>query len=564
MGREGSVEGADAPMHDDDGMRRATPATRPSPRQGTRTAARRAACLLGVAALLAAAPAHAADGVGWWPPLPGPAASSPMAGWAVSKDGPMFMPRAVREILYGPAGSMDQGEKLRTILRKIWEHLAQRVDDMGELEAKSGLYEQEIAALRRRGVHGSKVVRRLHDDLAGLEQGATRKRQELARKFAEVLQAERRLARAFPQMRGDVRTFYRSLREARERTEDHGDRLLRRVRRSQARLVQAENAADPDALFAGAGSRDHGRGHSTATLAEELAALSGPDYAPGGGPTPDDAADDRLYGNPAAMPEPEAVPMPRKVPTGDAGPTPGEDWLYTRGGRRRSAGELVKARIARLRAERGETMARADDGVSDALAPLPGTAGIGGVGGGMTEPLPGSASVLPTRRPPPTPRDAAAPDDLYRGAGNPPAPVHGGRPRPPPTRPLSPPDAEGLLEDFLDDPNVYDQHLSKRPGAGKAKRPTYLAARPDLERTRLPPAPPPLPGPPPEVRGKAAEARLGSFAAQLELELAEAARSEGLDATRSFSGRRLPAPDPREGSPRSVQAILAELERLER
>jgi len=270
-------------------------------------------------------------------------------------------------------------------------------------------------------------------------------------------------------------------------------------------------------------------------LAAELAALDAPE-APEGA-----TASDRLYGAAAARgsapvvdPEDQVVPAP-EPPYEGSGPTPGEDWLYTAGGRRRSAKELVKARPAQMRAGRQPKVeASATPSRPAPLEPpdgdaLPENAGLGGAQG--AEPIRGVDATRPV--------DPVG-DDGEAEWWSPTAPGEGaGPPRAP--------GADALLDDFLSDPDVMDKHLSRRPDLGTGRR-RLLAAAP--------------PAPPPPRR----DPGLGEFARQLEFELREASSREGLDPGHGFgppAPRALPPPRRRGSGPKSVRDILAALESLE-
>ncbi len=469
----------------------------------------------------------------WWPPEP--AAAGAFAGWAMSAEGPMAMPPSLHAALYGPGAAVANADlgKLRDVLRRIWEHLASRVDGIAEAEGKSELYEKEVLGLSKRAVEGEKVLGRLFQDVTKLSGWATDKRKELETKFDEIGLVRGRLMEAFKGHQVEIRDYFEALRQARRKTMERHDRLERRVRRSREQLDEmrmertrslrevVRTAEVPQAPGEEPAARRGTSGGSRATATEATSA-SLPREAMGPDPAAGEAADDRLYGSSGAGSG--GKPAGRAGGTSRAAPTGGSDQgVLASGGTRKTAREILEERMQLLK-ERG-------------------AAGKGGRSRERGDELPGSRD-----------RDRGR-TGSGEGADSPSDPEPQGRGEEPPRR-GPPPDADALLEEFLGDPNVQDRYLSKRPGSEGGR---LLAAR------SLPPVPAHQPGPASDVPETRSGPGLGAFARELDLELAETVRREGIAPGRGFSGSR-PAPEvPSRGrGGMTVTDILAELDRLEK
>lgn len=110
------------------------------------------------------------------------------------------------------------------------------------------------------------------------------------------------------------------------------------------------------------------------------------------------------------------------------------------------------------------------------------------------------------------------------------------------------PDADELLQDFLEDPDVMDGYLSKAAAEQKGTLLAKRALQPGKAGAFLP---------------SAEEAGLGAFAARLERELEQTARDEGLEIRERFQPRAAPDVGPARSGERSVRSILEELDALE-
>lgn len=479
--------------------------------------AARTRSVLYLAAALAAAPVRAgAEGLppaalpplaaapgAWWPPVAPEGAAGSFLGWAVSKDGPMAMPPAVRDLLYSPQSSLARIDKLRTLLERIWEHLGSRVDELADWERRSELLDKEIGNLAKKGLEGDTVLMALIRNVDDLHAKATARSEELTVKFDQVMAYREKLKTGYRPQAKEIDVFFNGLKGSRAETEKRYRTLGSRVDRMRVTLrgIQGTRADQIRSVAKQAATR---KATPPASPAPKAASRPAPEVDPD------------LLLPPEAPPEPTRPASP--PPAKPAKAAPGASELYTDSGRRKTAKELIEARTRENRAaRRGKTR-----NASSPTPPPPRTAGPDD----WADPTPPPATAAPG----PVPGDA----------------------------PLTAPDADRLLDEFLNDPKVLDKY-SRRPDAA-ARGGLELATRELMEA-------PPAPGnEAPAARSELphpGDRDLAPFERNLQAELDRTARQEGITPGRGYrdAGGLPRATEP--AKPWSVRDIVAELESLE-
>lgn len=171
------------------------------------------------------------------------------ARWALSKEGPMFLPAHLKSMLYGPQGLHRTQPKLRRLLSKIWEHLAVRVEDVHFMMRKMEVLREESHRLRRVGVGGEVVVQNLRKDAEDLEYRAKIRTSELDKKFEVIGKFRPPLTSRFPSARQDLMEYFTALNWSRKETKERMRLLREELRKAQKNLNALDYRRDPDRVL---------------------------------------------------------------------------------------------------------------------------------------------------------------------------------------------------------------------------------------------------------------------------------------------------------------------------